>query len=333
MNKTIRAALGVAAVVFAGAATAQNAICYNCPPEWADWASQIKSIKAKTNITVPPDNKNSGQALSQLVAEKASPVADITYLGVTFGIQAKKEGVVTGYKPANWNDIPAGLKDADGAWFTIHSGTLGLMVNVDALKGKPVPKSWKDLLNPAYKGLVGYLDPPSAFVGYVGAVAINQALGGDLNNFDRAIQYFKDLQKNAPIVPKQTSYARVLSGEIPILFDYDFNAYRGKYKDKANIAFVIPAEGTVIVPYVMSLVAKGPNVDNAKKVLDHIMSDEGQAIWANAYLRPVRAKAISKEAEARFLPAAEYARAKTVDYGKMAEVQKAFSERYLKEVQ
>jgi putative spermidine/putrescine transport system substrate-binding protein len=333
MIKITRAALAATALMFAGAVTAQNAICYNCPPEWADWASQLKSIKAKTNITVPPDNKNSGQALSQLVAEKASPVADITYLGVTFGIQAKKEGVVTGYKPTNWNDIPAGLKDADGAWFTIHSGTLGLMVNVDALKGKPVPKSWKDLLNPTYKGLVGYLDPPSAFVGYVGAVAINQALGGDLNNFDRAIQYFKELQKNEPIVPKQTSYARVLSGEIPILFDYDFNAYRGKYKDKANIAFVIPAEGTVVVPYVMSLVNKGPNAENAKKVLDHIMSDEGQAIWANAYLRPVRAKAISKEAEARFLPASEYARAKTVDYGRMAEVQKAFSERYLKEVQ
>jgi len=329
----LAAGMTAAALVVANAAVAQTAICYNCPPEWADWASQLKSIKAKTGITVPPDNKNSGQALAQLVAEKASPVADVTYLGVTFGIQAKKEGVVANYKPAHWNDIPAGLKDAEGAWFTIHSGTLGLMVNVDALKGKPVPKGWKDLLNPQYRGLVGYLDPASAFVGYVGAVAVNQAMGGDLTNFDRAIKYFAELQKNQPIVPKQTSYARVLSGEIPILFDYDFNAYRGKYKDKANIAFVIPAEGTVIVPYVMSLVAKGPNPENAKKVLDHLMSDEGQAIWANAYLRPVREKAMSKEAQSKFLPASEYARAKPVDYSKMAEAQKAFTERYLKEVQ
>jgi putative spermidine/putrescine transport system substrate-binding protein len=329
----IHALLGAVALVAAQAAIAQTAICYNCPPEWADWASQLKSIKAKTGITVPPDNKNSGQALAQLVAEKASPVADITYLGVTFGIQAKNAGVVANYKPARWNEIPAGLKDADGAWFTIHSGTLGLMVNVDALRGKPVPKGWKDLLNPQYRGLVGYLDPASAFVGYVGAVAVNQAFGGDLSNFDRAIKYFADLQKNQPIVPKQTSYARVLSGEIPILFDYDFNAYRGKYKDKANIAFVIPAEGTVIVPYVMSLVANAPHPNEAKKVLDHLLSDEGQAIWANAYLRPVRASAMSKEAESRFLPASEYKRAQTVDYGKMAEAQKAFTERYLKEVQ
>lgn len=327
------ASLAAAVALFATSALAQNAICYNCPPEWADWGTQLKMIKEKTGITVPQDNKNSGQTLAQLVAEKASPVADVAYLGVTFGIQAKKEGVVAPYKPAHFNEIPAGLKDAEGYWFTIHSGTLGFMVNVDALKGKPIPKSWKDLTKPEYKGMVGYLDPASAFVGYVGAVAVNQAMGGTLDNFDRAIAWFKELKKNDPIVPKQTSYARVLSGEIPILLDYDFNAYRAKYKDKANVAFVIPAEGTVVVPYVMSLVNKGPNAANGKKVLDFVMSDAGQAVWANAYLRPVRASAISKEAQARFLPAADYARGKPVDYGKMAEAQKAFSERYLKEVQ
>ena len=332
--KIARLAATAAIALFAtGHALAQNAICYNCPPEWADWGTQLKMIKEKTGITVPQDNKNSGQSLAQLVAEKASPVADVTYLGVTFGIQAKKEGVTSPYKPARFDDIPAGLKDPEGYWFTIHSGTLGFMVNVDALKGKPIPKSWKDLAKPEYKGMVGYLDPASAFVGYVGAVAVNQAMGGTMDNFDRAIAWFKDLKKNDPIVPKQTSYARVLSGEIPILLDYDFNAYRAKYKDKANVAFVIPAEGTVVVPYVMALAKNGPNAENAKKVLDFVMSDEGQAVWANAYLRPVRASAISKEAQARFLPDADYARAKAIDYGKMAEAQKGFSERYLKEVQ
>jgi len=307
-------------------------ICYNCPPEWADWASQLKAIKEATGITVPHDNKNSGQSLSQLIAEKARPVADITYLGVTFGVQARKENVVAPYKPAHWSEIPDGLKDPEGHWFTIHSGTLGLFVNVDALGGKPVPKGWKDLLKPEYKGMIGYLDPTSAFVGYVGAVAINQALGGSFDDFTPAINYFKELQKNAPIVPKQTSYARVLSGEIPILFDYDFNAYRARYKDKANAAFVIPSEGTVIVPYVMSLVKNAPNPDGAKKVLDHVMSDKGQAVWANAFLRPVRARAMSKEAQDKFLPAAEYARARTIDYARMAQSQDAFARRFQQEV-
>lgn len=335
IGKTLRTlALGSAFIVSLGMANAQaaDAICYNCPPQWADWATQLKTIKKHLGYSIPHDNKNSGQTLSQLLAEKNSPVADVAYYGVSFGIQAGQKGVVTAYKPKHFDEIPAGLKDPDGKWFTIHSGTLGFFVNVDALGGKPAPQSWNDLLKPMYKGMVGYLDPSSAFVGYAGAVAANRALGGSLDNFDPGIKYFKDLAKNDPIVPKQTSYARVLSGEIPILFDYDFNAYRGKYKDKANVVFVIPQEGTVVVPYVMSLVKNGPNPDKGKKILDFIMSDEGQKVWANAFLRPIRASALSKEAAAKFLPASDYARSKPLDYAKMAKVQNAFKERYLNEV-
>ncbi len=327
--------IGLSTLVLSSVAVktmAADAICYNCPPQWADWASQLEAIKENLGLEIPHDNKNSGQTLSQLLAEKDNPVADVAYYGVSFGIAAKNEGVVEPYKPANWDDIAEGLKDPDGHWFTIHSGALGLFVNVEALGDVPVPTSWADLLKPEYKGLVGYLDPSSAFVGYAGAVAINRAMGGTLDDFGPAIEFFQKLAENDPIVPKQTSYARVLSGEIPILFDYDFNAYRGKYKDNANVEFVIPAEGTVVVPYVMSLVKNAPNAENGKKILDFIMSDTGQAVWANAFLRPVRASAMSEEAQSKFLPASEYERATPLDYGKMAEVQEAFGERYLEEV-
>ena len=163
-------------------------------------------------------------------------------------------------------------------------------------------------------------------------MAANQARGGTLDNFGPGIDYFRQLMKNEPIVPKQTAYARVLSGEIAILLDYDFNAYRAKHKDGANVAFVIPAEGTVVVPYVMSLAAKAPHAADAKKALDFVLSDEGQALWARAYLRPVRNVPMPADVAARFLPAADYARARPVDYGRMAAAQRGFSERYLSDV-
>lgn len=312
---------------------AQTAICYNCPTEWADWGTQLRAIKDATGITIPADNKNSGQSLAQLVAEKSNPVADITYLGISFAAQAKAEGVVTPYKPKHWDAIPAELKDPDAHWFTVHSGTMGFMVNVDALDGTPIPRTWADLLKPEYKGLVAYLDPSSAFVGYVGAMAANLAHGGSVDNLQPGLDYLKKLQANQPIVPKQTSYARLLSGEIAILLDYDFNAYRAKYKDQANVEFVIPEEGTIAVPYVMSLVANSPNPENGRKALDFVMSDEGQAIWARAFLRPVRPEAMPKDIEAKFLPASDYARVKAIDYGRMAEVQREFADLYLKHIQ
>ncbi len=314
------------------AAAQGSAICYNCPPEWADWGSQLKAIKSTLGIDVPADNKNSGQSIAALIAEKASPVADVTYLGGIASGAAVNAGVLTPYKPAGWEKIPASLKDPNGHWFTIHTGTLGFFVNTKALGKVPVPQSFADLLKPEYKGLVGYLDPTSAAVGQFSVMAVNLALGGTYDNIDPAIKFFKELAKNQPIVPKQTSYARVVSGEIPILFDYDFNAYRGQYTDKAPIRFVIPKEGSLVVPYVMGLVKGGPNATNGKKVLDYVLSDASQAMWGNAYLRPVFAEKLSAEAKAKFLPDADYARAKPVDLGKIGAAQKIIIERYKNEV-
>ncbi|RAI02243.1 ABC transporter substrate-binding protein [Acuticoccus sediminis] len=332
LSATLLAA-GLALAVFQPAdARAQDAICYNCPPQWADWASMLAAIKSGIGIDMPFDNKNSGQTFAQLVAERQSPVADVAYYGVTTGIKAAEQGLVTAYKPTGFDEIPDGLKDPDGRWFAVHSGTIGLFVNVDALGGVPVPQCFDDLLKPEYSGMVGYLDPSSAFVGYASAVAINIAHGGTLDDFDPAIEYFKALAENNPIVPKQTAYARTVSGEIPIQFDYDFNAYRAKYTEDGNFEFVLPCEKTITVPYVMSLVADAPHPEAGKKVLDFIMSDEGQAIWTNAFLRPSRPIDLPEEVASKFLPASDYARAEAVDYARMEAVQQGFGERYLNEV-
>jgi len=313
-------------------AQSSRAICYNCPPEWADWGGMLRLVGQRLNIQVPPDNKNSGQSLAALIAERAKPVADVVYLGGQVGPQAKAAGVLDAYMPKRFADIPANLKDAEGYWFSIHSGTLGFFVNTQALGGKPVPKSWADLLKAEYKGLVGYLNPGSAAVGQVGVIAANLALGGSYDNLDAGIKYFKQLQANNPIVPTQTAYARVLSGEIPILLDYDFNAYRAQYSDQAPTVFVIPQEGTQQLPYVMGLVKNSPNPEQGKHILDFVLSDEGQRHWANAYLRPVFAKVMSDDMKKRFLPDADYQRAKAIDVQKLADAAKAIGTRYQKEV-
>ena len=96
--------------------------------------------------------------------------------------------------------------------------------------------------------------------------------------------------------------------------------------------FVIPQEGSVSFPYVMTLLKGAPHLENGKKLLDFTLSDEGQALWAKAYLRPARPVALPPEIEARFLPAADYARARPVDLAALAAAQKGFAVRYLAEV-
>lgn len=328
------AALAVVALGTAVPAQAeQRAVCYNCPPEWADWGSQLKAINSRLGIVMPPDNKNSGQSIAAMIAERAKPVTDMVYLGGISADTAVSADVLTPYKPQGWDKIPAALKDPQGRWFTIHSGTLGLFVNTAALGNVPVPQSWNDLLKPEYKGMVGYLDPTSAAVGQLSVMAVNLALGGSYDNLDPGVKFFKALAKNEPIVPKQTSYARVISGEIPILIDYDFNAYRAEYTDKAPARFVIPKEGSVVMPYIMGLAKNGPNAANGRKVLDFVLSPESQKMWGDAYLRPVFAQYLSPQAKSRFLPDSEYARARAVDLKQLAAAQPKIVERYKNEVQ
>lgn len=313
-------------------ARAADVICYNCPPEWANWGKMLKSIKADLGIDIPGDNKNSGQAVAQMIAEKASPVADIAYLGINAGISAGSQDLVQAWKPARFDEIPAGLRDKDARWWTVHQGTLGFFVNVDALKGAPVPACWKDLTKKDYNGLVGYLDPTSAAVGYVSAVAANLALGGSLDDFTPAIKYLKSLVDNGAIVTKQTSYARVVSGEIPILLDYDFNAYRAKYTEAGKYEFVLPCEGTVSFPYVMTLVKNAPHAKDAQKVLDYLLSDKAQLAWTEAYLRPAIPVEMPKAVADKFLPAKDYERARNIDWQAAQQVQKKFSDRYLADI-
>jgi putative spermidine/putrescine transport system substrate-binding protein len=323
------AAAGLPGIAHARAA---QAICYNCPPEWADWGGMLRLIGQRLNIAVPPDNKNSGQALAALIAERASPVADIAYFGGQFGPKARAAGVLTPYRPARFADIPVGMKDPDGYWHTIHSGTLGLFVNTAALRGRPVPQAWADLLRPEYRGMVGYLNPAAAAVGQLGVIAVNFAFGGSYDNLDPGIDFFRRLRANAPIVPMQTAYARVLSGEIPILFDFDFNAYRARHRDNAPTTFVIPQEGTRQLPYIMGLVARGPNPEQGRRILDFLLSDEGQRHWANAFMRPVFAAAMTPEIKARFLPDTEYARARMVDVFRLAAASTVIAERYRRDL-
>lgn len=331
----LAASMLVGSVLLVSPASAQEKtlIAYNTPPEWANWKSVVKIFREKTGIFVPPDNKNSGQTLAALIAEKNRPVADAAYFGVTFGIDAVKHDVVKGYKPKYGEAIPPDLRDPDWKWFTIHYGTVAFMVNKEALGSTPVPQSWADLLKPIYRDKIGFLDPTSAAVGYMTLTAANIALGGSAENWEPGFKFYKELIKNRPLTPKQTAYARVVKGEIPIMFDYDFNAYRMKYIDKLDTAIVIPKEGSIRVPYVMSLVKGAPREELAKVFLDFLLSDDGQRAWAESFVRPIRPEVLSKEVSAKFLPEADYTRAKPVDYRKIAEAFENFKERWIREVQ
>jgi putative spermidine/putrescine transport system substrate-binding protein len=321
-------------LVLIGFASAQEnlVVSYNSPDQWANWGGVLRAFTEATGIEAPTDPKNSGQTLAALQAEAASPQADTAYFGIVFGIQAAEADVVEPFTPENFAEIPDGLKDPEGRWMTVHQGTVAFLVNTEELGDVPVPQCWEDLRDPQYAGLVGFLDPTQAAVGYSVVTAANLALGGSLENFDPALTYFASLHDNGLMLPAQTATAMVQQGEIPILIDADFNGYKLANVDGAPVEVVIPCEGSLAIPYVMSLVKGAPRAENGRALINFALSDEGQQLFAESYLRPIRNIAVDPAISAQMLPAEAYANVVTPDFAEMQRVQEQVLERWSAEV-
>ncbi|XKK36827.1 ABC transporter substrate-binding protein [Nocardiopsis sp. ARC36] len=305
-------------------------ITYNSPAEWGNYGEVLAAFTEETGIQAPNDPKNSGQALAALQAEKGAPVADVAYTGIAFAGQLVEAGVLQAHVPEGAEEVPEDLRDPDGNWTAVHTGTIAFIVNEDHLDGAPVPEGWEDLLDPAYEGKVGYLDPTQAAVGYSVATAVNHALGGDLSDWGPGLDYLAELKDNGASTSAQTATAKVAQGEIPILIDTDFNGY--KLRDEgANVSVVIPEEGSLQIPYIVGLVEGAPNAGNGRELLDFYFSERGQGLFADGYMRPV-VGGMPEELADKVLPEADYERAITIDYLEQGERQQEFIDMYQSEV-
>ncbi|NJO81648.1 MAG: extracellular solute-binding protein [Blastochloris sp.] len=321
-----------ATVVPAASTAADLVVSYNSPEQWANWGAVLQAFTEETGIQAPSDPKNSGQTLAALTAEAAAPQADTAYYGIVFGIEAAEQGLVAAYEPPGFAAIPAELKDPEGRWMTVHQGAIAFLVNTDELDGAAVPQCWADLLKPEYAGKVGFLDPTQAAVGYSVVTAANLAQGGTLDNFDPGMTYLQQLYATGLALPAQTATALVQQGEIPILIDADFNGYKLRNIDAAPVEVVIPCEGTISIPYVMSLVAAAPRPEAGQALINFALSDEGQRLFAESYLRPVRMVEVSPDVAAGMLPESAYERVIAPDFAQMRSVQETVVQRWRDEV-
>ena len=304
---------------------------YDCIPNYANWGGVTAEYLKEAGVKVPPDMKGSSAAMAALEAEQANPQADLAYYSGAIGYQATVKGLHQGYKPAGFDKIPDGLKDPEGKWWTVHTASIAILVNTSALKGAPVPKSFEDLLKPAYKGLVSYDDPTWGGTGYTFVYGINAVLGGgaDLN---KGFDYLKKLDANVLSYPRENIYNDLLRGEIPIWINADGNGLKAKYVDHAPIETIIAAEGTVAMPLVIGMVKNDPHPEATKKYLDWLLTDNAQKLFAEAFFRPVMKVDLGPKLSGQFLPDSAYAKTVVLPLSEMAAQSNAVKERWTKEI-
>jgi iron(III) transport system substrate-binding protein len=288
MTHPTRSALALAAVL-ATAAPVQaqdggqiNIIC----SVQAEWCNLIQTVYARTTgVKVNMSLKGSGEALAQLIAEKANPKTDIWFGGTGDPhLQAAEQDLSLEYKSPSLPQLHgwAQQQAAQSKYKTvgIYSGPLGFGYNTELLAKKKlaVPKTWADLLNPALKGEIQVANPASSGTAYTMVATLVQLMGED-----KAFDYMKALHKNISQYTRSGTgpIKAAARGETTVSISFVHDG-PGEKLQGFPIETITPADGTGAEIGSMSLIKGARNLEAAKKFYEWALTGAAQEIGAAA---------------------------------------------------
>lgn len=261
----------------------------------------LREFQEKTGIKVLPvydveATKTTG-LVNRLIAEKSNPQADVFWNGeFAQTIVLKEENVLAPYKSPNRAEVPVQFRDPQGYWTGFAGRARVIIVNTSVLPSSKRPKSVFDLLNsnwPADKVGIAY---PLFGTTATHAAALYSALGPD-----EAKTYFENLNERGVRVLAGNSMVRdyVASGQLVVgLTDTDDAC--GALKKGAPVEVIFPDQdenslGTFVIPNTVAMIANGPNPEEAKELIDFLLSKEtGRLLvesgWSHVPLRSLGVK-------------------------------------------
>lgn len=260
----------------------------------------------------------SGQLLRRIEAEAAKPQADLFWSSSANTLGAFKQ-LFEPYASPEAAAIPAALRQPENLWTASNVHLVVAMVNKNQLGGKPAPKTWKELLDPAFKGKIIIADPANSSTAYTILWGVEKLLGPDA---------LKALAANLTVSSAASTVLRsVGQGEYPIGLTFESNAYAYVAGGQREISLVYPSEGTFSTPEFQVLVKGAPGGATAKAAYDLMLSKEAQiALLENAFRRPSRSDIdVSKHVE---LPAMDSVKVFGIDEDEAAAKRDEFLKRW-----
>ncbi|WP_436925772.1 extracellular solute-binding protein [Halosimplex amylolyticum] len=302
---------------------------YCVQSNWSNWPALMEAFEEQYGVPLNDDDRSSGEALKHMRSHAQNPDHSAYNGGYTYGIIAKNEGFLTGYKPKNWDTVPAKLKTDDGQMTATRRMTTAVTYRADVYeeRGLDAPETWDDLLHPDIAKDIA-LQTPTAAVGLACALSINNARGGSLDDLQPVIDYYKRLKENGAEFTDNFQ-AQFTKGEYATFVRYDYSGLNLKYnnediaEDKVDVALLKGKngnKGAFNQPYGFGLMEGAPNPEACKLFMDYVLSKEGQRKFLDAYVRPIRAPELEMPDE--FPDQSTYDETEfQVDYGTMVDKQ------------
>ena len=153
--------------------------------------------------------------------------------------------------------------------------------NTQKLKPEEAPKSWKDLLDPKWKGKIAMPSPMLSGTAYVAAGALADKYGWE---------YFDKLKANGLHVENGNSAIqnKLLTGEYAAAMILEENILKLAAAKKEPLKVIYPSDGIICVPSPIGIFKVTKNPEGAKALVDWWLSKEGQQAVVKGWMHSVR---------------------------------------------
>ena len=249
-------------VALSGVASAAEVVLYSSnPSELLDLVS--KGFEAKTGVKVSVVRLGTGEAMKRIAAEKEKPLCDVFWSGDVAVLENAKENFQP-YRSPEAKALPAGYVEKEARWTASNAHVMIIMVNKSLVKATEMPKNWKDLFDPKWKGKIVMANPEKSGSAYAQVYGIHKLYGWD--GINKLIANSKILDSSSLI------YKGVAAGEYPLGVTMEYAAHRYIVGGDKNVGIVYPADGAFISPEATGIVKNCPHPEEAKKFVDYLIS-------------------------------------------------------------
>lgn len=261
------------------------------PDDWANYGAIKALFEEKYGITVNSADPNVSSAEEIAAADNLrgqDTAPDVFDLGTAVTLDSLD--YFAPYQVANWDDIPAGNKEATGLWVNDYTGSMSIGYDSNSV---PEPTSLDDLLGSEFKGAVALNGDPTQAGAAFATIGLASVLnGGSLDDFSTGIDFFAELNAAGNFIPVDATPATIASGETKVVFDWSYNNLaQSKVVDGWKVT-TLP--GTAYTSYYNQAISKdAPHPAAARLWQEFLFSAEAQNLFIVGGAYPVTLAAMN----------------------------------------
>lgn len=169
--------------------------------------------------------------------------------------------------------------DPEGRWYGAAVSCFGIIYNAKLLRqnGLPLPRRWDDLASPVMFGRIAAADATQSGSARAAYEMIIQSAPDWPAGWAKLLKIFANCKRftaGASDVPRDVADGEVLAGAA-----IDFYAYTTIAQSGGDIGFAIVPGTTAFTPDPIAMLKGSPHPEMAKRFIEFVLSETGQALW------------------------------------------------------